>query len=134
MRKLVLMAVFAALVVSLAAPDASAGRRRKNCSFACSIAESSCAPTRGVTITLNDNPCTGAYGTYSSPDTKIIGVFYEKQGGGAYQAQFKSNRDGTWQTTQVPTLQAGYYRLRVTGDSTGTTCKPAYPSWFYCSP
>jgi hypothetical protein len=129
MCRLTLFGLVAALVIGLVASDASACRRRKHCSdaFSCTNA----CGERDRAVTVDSASCAGGNGTYSSLDTKITAVYFERQGGGDYQCQFsmtKGEFGGTWKTTNVPTLMKGTYRLCAVGDKSGATCG----SWFPC--
>jgi hypothetical protein len=71
--------------------------------------------------------CKGGNGTYTAPDTKITAVYFENQAGSSFQCRF-SYSNGTWQTTSVPALQQGTYKLCAKGDVSPAVCS----GWFNC--
>jgi hypothetical protein len=74
MRRFLVLALFAGLIVCLTMPDASAlGRRRRGPSYVC--ASCSCEPARGVTFSTYD--CSGGTGTYDPGDTFVGGYLLQ---------------------------------------------------------
>ena len=130
MRKVVLSGLIAFLVVGLAVPDASAcrWRRHRSCTCPCSgcISCPCTAPCKPIMrVSVLHASCKGGDGTYSAPDTKILGVYFQNQAGTSFPCQF-SYSNGTWQTTSVPALQPGTYKLCATGDKSGSTCSASF--------
>jgi hypothetical protein len=131
MRKLVLSGMVAALLIASAVPDASAcrGRRHRACTCPCECAPCA-APSPAAKsiyrVSVLQASCAGGNGTYGAPDTSITAVYFQDTNNAKYQCKF-SYANGTWQTTGVPALQKGTYKLCAVGNVTGAVCSGSFP-------